>query len=121
MRGFFTRTGVLWMFRGDDAFGRASADAVRAQRLRMEELSPGDAARRFPQINFAGVRSIFLEADAGLLHARRACEHVAERVVAEGGDYRQMAVAAPLRLDDGPLTRLPIASPWLPLLPEVGP
>src|SRR5262245_18987297 len=30
-RGFFRKTGALWMFGADDSFGRASAAAVRAE------------------------------------------------------------------------------------------
>ena len=108
-RRFFTKTGALWMFRDDDAFGRASAAAVTAAGLRMSELSRVEAARRFPQIDFDGVRSVFHEEEAGLLLARRACEHVVERVIAEGGAYRQIAVSAPIAFADAARGTLAIA------------
>ena len=99
----------------------------------MDELSPAEATRRFPQISFEGIRSVFHEPLAGVLLARRACEHVVERVIAEGGQYRLGSVAAPLRAD-GPLTRLGLSDggfleadvfviacgPWLAtLMPQV--
>src|SRR6476661_4236535 len=49
---FFRSTGALWMFGRDDSFGRASAAAVRAAGMPIEELTPADAAKRFPQIAF---------------------------------------------------------------------
>lgn len=109
-RGFFRKTGVLWMFGRDDAFGRASATALRAEKLPIEELSPEAAAKRFPQIAFDDtITSALWEPEAGYLFARRACEHVLECFIAEGGEYRPSAVPAPASIGDGPLKRLTLA------------
>jgi glycine/D-amino acid oxidase-like deaminating enzyme len=109
-RGFFRKTGALWMFGSDDAFGRASAAALRAEKLPIDELTPQAAAKRFPQIAFdTTIKSALWEPEAGYLFARRACEHVLECFVAEGGDYRQAAAPAPVAIEDGPLTRLALA------------
>jgi glycine/D-amino acid oxidase-like deaminating enzyme len=106
-RGLFRKTGVLWMFGSDDAFGRASAAALRAEKLPIEELTPQSAATRFPQIAFdATVKSVLWEPEAGYLFARRACEHVLECFIAEGGEYRQSAVPAPVTIGESPLRRL---------------
>jgi glycine/D-amino acid oxidase-like deaminating enzyme len=95
------------MFGADDAFGRASAAAVRAEQLPVEELPLPAAAKRFPQIAFDDtIKSVLWEPDAGYLFARRACEHVVERVVAEGGEYRQAAVSAPVSIKGPPLRQL---------------
>ena len=91
-------TGVLWMLRQNDVFGAASAAALRAARQPIEVLSVAAAGRRFPQIDFDGVASVLFEPEAGYLLARRACEHVAACVVAEGGVYLPSAVKGPLRL-----------------------
>jgi glycine/D-amino acid oxidase-like deaminating enzyme len=101
-RTFFRRTGVLWMFGppNDGRFGRASSEALLADGLPIEALPIEEAARRYPQIDFDGIANVLFEPEAGYLLARRACEHVVERVVAEGGEYRLGAVAMPLRLDD---------------------
>jgi sarcosine oxidase len=96
-RGFFRKTGALWMFGKDDAFGRASAAALRNEKLPIEDLTPQAAAKRFPQIAFDDtIRSVLWEPEAGYLFARRACEHVLECFIAEGGEYRQTAVRAPV-------------------------
>jgi sarcosine oxidase len=98
-RGLFRKTGALWIFGGDDSFGRASATVLRAEKLPIEELTPQDAAKRFPQISFdSTIKSVLWEPEAGYLFARRACEHVVERFIAEGGEYRQSAVRGPVSI-----------------------
>ncbi|HYT66265.1 MAG TPA: FAD-dependent oxidoreductase [Vicinamibacterales bacterium] len=95
-RGFFRPTGALWMFGADASFGRASAAALRAANMPIEELTTSEAARRFSQIAFDdSIKYVLWEPVAGYLLARRACEHVVERFVAEGGEYRQAAVPIP--------------------------
>jgi glycine/D-amino acid oxidase-like deaminating enzyme len=108
-RGLFRKTGALWMFGedaigGNDTFGRASIRVLRAEKLPIDELTTQDAAKRFPQISFdSTIKSVIWEPEAGYLFARRACEHVVERFVAEGGEYRQASVPGPV----------PIAGPRL--------
>lgn len=103
--GLFRSTGVLWMFGAGDAFGHASADALRTLDVRLESLTPAEASRRYPQIAFdAAVETVLWEPVGGYLLARRACEHVAGRFVAEGGEYRQAAVTTPIRADGEPLS-----------------
>ena len=85
------RTGVLWMCAGDDGYVRRSLTPMRAVGLRLDELAPDEAARRWPQASFADVRSVFFEPDAGILAARAACELVRASFASEGGDYRQAA------------------------------
>ena len=105
--GLYRPTGALWMFGDDDAFGRASVDTLRALGLAIEELSPRSAGERFPQIAFdSSIKSVLYEPDAGYLFARRACEHVLERLIAEGGEYRQASVSSPLRVSGSPLRRI---------------
>ena len=96
------------MFSGDDAFGRASAAGLRDADLPVEELSPRAAAARFPQIAFDGVTSALWEPEAGYVFARRACTHVVERFIAEGGAYRQAAVAVPMLFDTDAVSRVPL-------------
>jgi sarcosine oxidase len=90
--------------RTDDpaAFGRASVAALRAVGLPIEELTPAEAARRFPQIAFDGVSSALWEPEAGYLFARRACEHVVERFIADGGNYKRADVRTPAAIDGPP-------------------
>lgn len=106
-------TGSLWLFRGDDDYARTSLPVLEAAGLPARRLELAEARRRFPQVAFDGVRSVYAEDEAGYLSARRACQAVARAVVAEGGELRR-AVAAPfpaqavssrrlerLRLEDG--------------------
>jgi glycine/D-amino acid oxidase-like deaminating enzyme len=133
-RSLFKRTGALWLFGADDAFGRASADALTAEDCRCEWLSVRDSAVRFPQFAYDGVTSVLFEPEAGYLLARRACEYVAERVAAEGGAFRIGAVAGPLAANGSPFKQIAFTDgtlleadafvftcgPWLgPLFPDV--
>jgi monomeric sarcosine oxidase len=104
--GLLRTTGVLWMFRVDDGFGRASAAALREAKLPVEELDAREAARRFPQIKVEDATSVLWEPEAGYIFARRACEHIVQRFVAEGGEYHQAAVKMPLRVEGGPIARV---------------
>jgi len=84
---FFHRTGAIWIFSGDDSFGQASLDPMKAAGLPVEWLEPAQAKARWPHISFEGVTKVLWEPEAGYALARRACEHVVETLVAEGGRY----------------------------------
>jgi len=107
---FFRKTGAIWLHGRDDAFVRASVAALRDAKWPVEEWSTSVAKRRLPQINYTGLKGVTFEPEAGYLLARRACEHVAERVVAEGGTYVQAAVTSPVRVRSGRLTHVPTAN-----------
>lgn len=88
-RRFYFKTGALWMFEGaDDAFARASVNAMKARGLPLRELTVADASKSYPQVRFDGVRKVWFEPEAGFLMARASCEAVREAFVREGGDYR---------------------------------
>jgi len=89
------RTGAVWMCAADDSYVRRSIEPMKAVGLSVEELSPADAARRFPQMSFRDVRTAFYEPEAGFLTARAACELVRATFVREGGDYKQAWVRPP--------------------------
>lgn len=91
-RRLFRRTGVLWMVGADDQYEKAALPVLKAAGLPFEELSAAEAARRYPQINLENVRWAIYEQDAGYLTARLACEAVLDGFLAEGGEYRQLAV-----------------------------
>jgi glycine/D-amino acid oxidase-like deaminating enzyme len=129
----YHRTGVLWMFCGADVYARASLPWLAEAGLPVDELSPAEARRRYPQIDFSGVGSVFLEHEAGYLLARRACRAVAAAFVASGGEMRERAARpgaidgdamAGLELSDGSTLRADgyafACGPWLgELFPEV--
>ncbi|MGH9798315.1 MAG: FAD-dependent oxidoreductase, partial [Candidatus Polarisedimenticolia bacterium] len=74
------------------AYERAALPLIREAGLPVERLETGEAARRWPQVNFDGVRWVIHEKEAGYLLARRACASVLEAFVAEGGSYRAARV-----------------------------
>ena len=61
----YHRTGALFLGGRDDEFLRVSKRYLRQEGVSVEELSPTEAHRRFPQINFTGIESILYEEDAG--------------------------------------------------------
>jgi glycine/D-amino acid oxidase-like deaminating enzyme len=91
----YYQTGALWMCEADDSYVRNSLTQVTAAGLAVAQLSVAEAVRRFPQVNFQDVRSVYFESDAGYLTARAACEMVREQFIREGGTYKQ-AGAVPL-------------------------
>lgn len=92
-------TGALWMFQGDDAYARAALPILDELGLPARRLGLDEARRRFPQVDFTGVASVYVEEEAGYLTARRACQAVARALAEEGGTFR-LAKAEP-----GPISR----------------
>jgi glycine/D-amino acid oxidase-like deaminating enzyme len=107
-RELYFRTGAVWMFAGDDSYVRRSIEPMKAVGLTIEQVSLADAARRYPQMGFEGVRTVFFEPEAGYIPARAACELVREAVVREGGEYRH-AWVRPGRVAEGRLTNLALS------------
>ncbi len=125
-RPLFRKTGVLWMAGSDDRYELAALPLLRAAGLPVQRLEFAEAAARYPQVSFEGVNWVLHEKEAGYLLARRACQAVLERFQAEGGEYRQAAVApgpvvndrmGPLRLSDQSLLSADryvfACGPWL--------
>jgi len=89
----FHRCGVLWMAAdGSDQFERQSLTALREAGLPFEELSAHEMAKRWPQINFEGVRWGIYEPESGFLRARVACQTVVNGFMKEGGRFRIASV-----------------------------
>ena len=87
------QVGVLWMVTaGDDQFERESLPVLREEGIACEVLSNNELAKRWPQINLEGVHWGIYEPGGGYLKARMACQAVLEGFLAEGGEYRQLAV-----------------------------
>jgi len=98
-RQFLHRTGVLWMISSpDDAYERGSLAMLREAKIKFQELSPREMKKRWPQINFSGVRWGIYEPECGYLDARASCQAVVDAFIAGGGTYRQLAVL-PERLE----------------------
>ena len=96
-RQFFHRTGVLWIATSEnDEYERSSLPMLREAGFAYEELSAAEVGKRWPQMNVEDVRWAIYESESGFLTARTACQAVVEGFLAEGGEYKQVAV---LRLD----------------------
>src|SRR6266849_684232 len=110
-RQFLHRTGVLWMAAPkDDAYERGSLGPMRQAKIPFQELSAAAMKKRWPQINFGGIRWGIFEPESGYLDARASCRAVVDAFIAQGGSYLHTAVlpdgleTAPLRgvaLSDG--------------------
>ena len=88
----YVETGVLWMCRGDDGYVRSSLPILSELGFPVDQLAINDAAKHYPQIDFNGVQSVWLERRAGALFARTACKVVRDAFVNAGGVYRTEAV-----------------------------
>ncbi|MHB8216877.1 MAG: NAD(P)/FAD-dependent oxidoreductase [Candidatus Sulfotelmatobacter sp.] len=94
-RAFLHRTGVLWMASsGDDSFERGSLEPLRKAGIKYQKLSTAQMKKRWPQVNFSDVHWGIFEPECGYLDARASCQAVVDAFAAEGGTYRQIAVAA---------------------------
>ncbi len=108
-RQFLHRTGVLWMANGrDDDFERGSVASLREAKLKFSELSFTEMKKRWPQVNFDGIRWGIYEPECGYLDARASCQAVVAVFVASGGKYHQLAVL-PDGLETPPLRSLPLS------------
>jgi sarcosine oxidase len=129
----YVETGALWMHRGDDSYVRSSLPILREFGFPVDKLTLPEAARRYPQVDFGGVKSVWYERKAGALSAARACALVRDEVVRLGGRY-QAAAAKPGPIVRGAMSRLGLGDgsnidadsyvfacgPWLgQLFPEV--
>lgn len=106
----YVETGALWMHRGDDSYVQSSRAILEDLGFPLERLTVEEAARRYPQIRFEGVRSVWMELRAGALLARRACEVVRDRFVELGGVY-ETARAEPGEIRNGTMREIRSGSP----------
>ncbi|HUO84952.1 MAG TPA: FAD-dependent oxidoreductase, partial [Thermoanaerobaculia bacterium] len=129
----YVETGALWMHRGDDGYLRSSLPILEDLGFPVEKLTLEAASRRYPQIDFRGVESVWLEKKAGALRAQRACVAVRDAFEKAGGSYRTARVApgpvrngslSSLSLEDGSKIEADLylfaCGPWLgQIFPEV--
>jgi glycine/D-amino acid oxidase-like deaminating enzyme len=91
---------MLWLAGSDDRYEIAALASLEKAGVSHKRLSPMEASRIYPQINFEGVSWAIQEEEAGYLLARRACELVAREFVDLGGSYLE-ASAAPGAIEGG--------------------
>jgi monomeric sarcosine oxidase len=108
-RQLYHGIGVLWLVEDDEQYERAALPLLRDAGVAFEELTGAEIARRYPQINGERVRWAIFEREGGYLTARRACAAVLEAFLAEGGEYRQVAVQAPVSPAGGELAAVTLS------------
>jgi sarcosine oxidase len=114
----YVETGALWLHHADDAYVRSSVPILAELGFPVEQIALDDARRRWPQIEFKGIKSVWLERRAGALSARRACGVVRDLFVKNGGTYLQAQID-PAKLPEGDATVF-ACGPWLgTLFPDV--
>lgn len=91
----FHQTGALYLYPRDDAKIDASIALQRGLGIPIEKLGAPDLARRWPQIDFAGIELGVLQPTMGALMARRSVQNLVGEFVAAGGAFRQLAVDPP--------------------------
>src|SRR4051795_593600 len=125
--------GVLFFFPTEEPYVGDSIAAHKEFGLRTEVLDQAEMARRFPMIDFDGIRIGLYEPGFGALMARRSVLTLVDRFVKAGGAYMKGAVEAPgpngaelneVRLSSGERVaadRFVFAlGPWLPkVFPDV--
>jgi sarcosine oxidase len=91
----FHQTGVLWLAHGDDPYPLKTATTLEKLGIGFEKLSPTEISSRYPQMALDGISWAMLEANSGVLSARRAVQAVVSEAIANGVEYLQEAVSGP--------------------------
>lgn len=129
------QSGVLWLGRAGEPHLAASRDNLEQRGIPLQEIRPDRLSRQFPALSGEGIEEAFLEPEAGVLLARKACRRTAQAFAEAGGRF-EFRAALPPKEDSSTLSRLPLANgdvaraeqflfccgPWLPeLLPDLPP
>ncbi len=81
----FEQVGVAWFDSGEGDFSERSQATLQRLGIACERLSPEEARRLYPSLGGDDLRSVLLEPDAGVLHARRATRALAAGLRVEAG------------------------------------
>ena len=129
----FIPAGVLFFFATEEPYFRDTVAAHKELGLPTEVLDQAAMAKRFPMIDFGGVRIGLYEPGFGALMARRSVQTLVDRFVRAGGTHIKGAALPPtvlgtqldeVRLSSGERIATDrfvfAAGPWLPtLFPDV--
>ena len=89
----FHQTGVLWLAHENDPYPVKTAETLEKLGIRFEKLSTTEVSARYPQIGLDRISWAMLEADSGVLSARRAVQAVVGEATKNGVEYLQEAVS----------------------------
>ncbi len=85
--------GVAWFAHSEDGFEARSRDALDRLGIPNEWLQPGDARSLFPSLNVDDLAGVLWEPEAGVLHARRATQLLAEDAERRGATIETRRIA----------------------------
>ena len=91
----FIPAGILFFFPTEEPFLADSVAAHRKLKLASELLTPIQMAKRFPMIDFDGVKAGLFEPGFGALMARRSVQTLVQQFVRDGGTYSRGAALPP--------------------------
>jgi sarcosine oxidase len=112
----FQQTGVLWTPRPDDPRAAITKSVFEKYGVALDEFTPAELARSFPQLRFRQERIGMFEPQSGVLMARRAVQTVVAEAVRAGVEYRREAITS----HDRSQTTVYACGPWLPkIFPEL--
>src|SRR3954453_7485745 len=93
--------GVLFFFPTEEPYVHDSIAAHRKLGLSTDVLTQAEMTRRFPMIDFDGIRIGLFEPQFGALMARRSVQTLVDRFVRSGGTYLKGAAEPPAGHGDG--------------------
>src|SRR3954453_5819561 len=93
--------GVLFFFPTEEQYVHDSIEAHRKLGLSTDVMTQAAMARRFPMIDFDGIRIGLFEPQFGALMARRSVQTLVDRFVRSGGTYLKGAAEPPAGHGDG--------------------
>jgi sarcosine oxidase len=105
----FVPCGILFFFPTEEQYVHDSIAAHKEFGLPTEVLNQAEMARRFPMIDFDGIRIGLHEPGFGALMARRAVLTLVDRFVRAGGEFRHEAAHTPQQAA-GPVRSLRLQS-----------
>ena len=85
-------TGSLWLLPENDTYLKGSMPLLEKYNFSLDEWTLDQTKQRYPQINLEGIKKVYFEKEAGLLHARKACRAVVKAFIKNGGTYQQATV-----------------------------
>lgn len=85
-------TGTLWFAAQEDGYEARSAEALAAEGVPFERVSPQELEARWPQISGKGLAWALYEPEGGTLMARLGCQAVVQAFKDLGGRYGVAAV-----------------------------
>src|SRR5437762_7639066 len=105
----FIPAGVLFFFPTEEPYVQDSIAAHKKFGLPTDVLSQAEMARRFPMIDFDGIRVGLFEPGFGALMARRSVQTLVDQFARAGGTYVKGA-AQPLQPPTGRLSEVRLSS-----------